>query len=367
MKIVIDARIRRASTGRPVDRLLEHLQKLDNENKYTVLLESDDDWKPTAKNFRAVPCRFKQFSMNPLNQLLFARQLNKLNADLVHFTLTGTQPLLYFGRQITMTHDLTMFKHVRKKRGMPRWLHWLRMKGYRLLVWSAHRRAEHIIVPTQYVRDAVAKLHLFTNRKITVAYEAGDPPLDIKAQKPENFTASPYLLYVGSAFPHKNLRRLVMAYEQIKLAHPTLKLILVGKQERFAKQLQRWVKKRGSKDVEFAGFVTDGELKWLYQNASLYVFPSLSEGFGLPGLEAMAHGCPVASSSATCLPEVYGDSAHYFDPEDVDDMAQKINEMLGKESLRKQLIEAGHKQVKKYSWERFTQQNLDVYKQVLGG
>ncbi len=98
----------------------------------------------------------------------------------------------------------------------------------------------------------------------------------------------------------------------------------------------------------------------------MYVFPSLSEGFGLPALEAMQHGAPVASSNATCLPEVYGDAAHYFDPLDVQDMVEKIQQIMDDSDLRKQLIKKGRHQAAKYSWQRMAEQTLEVYQSVLG-
>src|SRR5882672_12265482 len=104
--IVIDARIRRSSTGRPIDRLVEQLQDLDHANRYTILVQPDDDWHMRAGNFQTVPCPFAQFSFNPLDQIKFAWQLYRLRPDLVHFTMTQ-QPLLYFGNIVTMTHDLT--------------------------------------------------------------------------------------------------------------------------------------------------------------------------------------------------------------------------------------------------------------------
>lgn len=364
MHIVIDARIRRASTGRPVDRLLTYIQSIDKKNRYTVLLEPDDDWKPKSARFVTVPCRFKQFSFNPLQQILYTRQLYKLKPDLVHFTLTGQQPVFYFGTQITFTHDLTMLKYARRGR-LPRWLHWLRMRGYRFLLWQAHRKAKKILVPTAYVRDTVAKYHLFSSRKIVISSEAAEPPLDLREQPPatppENF-----LLYVGTAFPHKNLRRFIKSFELLKPNYPQLKLVLVGKNEQYYRRLKRWAKSQPFyEDLVFTGFVPDRELKWFYTHAQAYVFPSLSEGFGLPGLEAMAHGCPVISSDATCLPEVYGEAALYFDPYDVDDMAAKIGKALRQDGLRKKLIQEGHKQVRKYSWQRMAEQTLEVYSSVL--
>lgn len=365
MHIVIDARIRRASTGKPVDRLLEYLQQLDSTNKYTVLLEPDDGWRPKNRKFKTAICKYRQFSFNPLQQILYARQLYKLKPDLVHFTMTGQQPLFYFGKQITFTHDLTMFKFVRAGR-LPKWLHWLRMRGYRLLVWQSHRKAKKILVPTQYVRDAIAKFHLFTNRRLVITSEASEPPIPGPEKEPERVPED-FILYVGSAFPHKNLEKLIGAYELLKSENPSLKLVLVGKREYHYKQLRRWAKSKPFfDDIIFTGFVPEAELKWYYNHAKAYVFPSLSEGFGLPGLEAMVHGCPVVSSNATCLPEVYGPGAHYFNPKDIEDMAAKINEVLTKESLRRRLVENGYQQARKYSWRRMAEQTLAVYKEVLG-
>src|SRR5690606_34189845 len=106
-------------------------------------------------------------------------------------------------------------------------------------------------------------------------------------------------MYTGSAFPHKNLDRLITAFALLKERHPELQLVLVGKREYHSKKLGRWAKKQPYfDDIIFTGFIPDEELKWYYEHARAYVFPSLNEGFGLPGLEAMVHGCPVVSSNA---------------------------------------------------------------------
>jgi glycosyltransferase involved in cell wall biosynthesis len=362
--IVIDARIRQASTGKPVARLLDYLQEIDNEHRYTIILEKKDNWKPANKNFSFVYTRFGNFSFNPINQIAYARQIYKLKPDLVHFTLTPQQPVFYFGKQTTFTHDLTMLKFVRAGK-LPKWLHALRMKGYRFLLWSAHHRAKRVLVPTQYVADAVNKYHLFTNRKTTVTLEASEPPVPGKVKMPED-PPEKFIMYTGSAFPHKNLERLISAFCVLQEQHPDLKLVLVGKREYHSKQLQKWAKKQPCyEDIIFTGFVPDEELKWYYQNARAYVFPSLSEGFGLPGLEAMVHGCPVVSSDATCLPEVNGEGAHYFNPLDIQDMATKIDEVISSEPLRKKLIAKGYENAKRFSWKRMATQTLDVYNDIL--
>lgn len=361
--IVIDARIRKSSTGRYADRLLDHLQVIDSINRYTVLISPDDQWQPKAENFSTRVCPYQQFSFNPLEQIGFAWQLYRLRADLVHFTMTQ-QPLLYFGKIVTTTHDLTMFRFTKPK-DAPMLVFRLKILGYRLLFWAGHRKSKKIIVPTDFAAEDLIDYQPFTKDKIVRTYEASEPPLDSKAAKPKSVKA-PFILYVGTAFPHKNLEGLIDAFEQLKQDHPELSLVLAGKREYHSNKLEVSIADRDiASSVLFTGFVSDSELKWLYQNASAYVFPSFSEGFGLPGLEAMAHSCPLVSSNATCLPEVYGAVAHYFDPGDTTDMAQKIYEVITDEKLRGQLIKRGHKQVKKYSWRRMAEETLDVYMSVL--
>ncbi len=369
--IVIDARIRTASTGRPVERLLDHLQETDggkSDHKYTVILDRKDNWRATAKNFTSVRSRFSMFSFNPLNQLFYAKQLYSLKPDLTYFTMTPQSPLFFFGHQMTFTHDLTMFKFVRPGK-LPLFLHKIRMQGYRLLMWQAHRKAAHVITPTEFVSDEVSKRYLFVNRKISVAHEASEPPLPGKASEPEE-NPGEFIMYTGSAFPHKNLERFISAFCVLKEQHTNLKLVLVGKREKHSKDLERWAKANNPldcfDDIVFTGFIPDAELKWYYENAKAYVFPTLSEGFGLPSLEAMAHGCPTVISSVSCLPEVNGDASRYFDPLDVQDMAHKIDEVISKPALRKKLVEKGYVNIKRFSWRKFTNQHLSIFKQLLG-
>ena len=128
---------------------------------------------------------------------------------------------------------------------------------------------------------------------------------------------------------------------------------------------EAYVNEHSIKNVIFTDFISDEQLRWMYENTAVYCFPSLSEGFGLPGLEAMLHGAPVASSTATCLPETHGDAAHYFDPYDVEDIAHAIDDLLTDEKLRRQLIKKGKQHVKTFSWQRMAEQTLAVYNSVV--
>lgn len=361
--IVIDARNRRSSTGRYTDRLLEHLQTLDTDHRFTILLQPDDPWRSRAGNFTAVPAPYPQFSFNLLHDVRFAYQLRSLKPDLVHFTMTQ-QPLSYRGRIVTTTHDLTMLKFVRAgKTPMP--IFWLKRLGYRILFYVSHQKSQAIIVPTKYVAEKLASFYPFTKDRITVTYEASEPPVSEPAT-PLKGLKKPFIFHLGSPFPHKNVSRLIEAFEILQKDNPDLQLVLAGKKEFYFNELEEWARKRSSyKSIHFTGFIEDSELKWLYENTEAYVLPSLSEGFGLPGLEAMSHGCPLVSSNATCLPEVYGDAATYFDPLDIEDMANAVQRVISDKKLCKSLVKAGHKQIEKYSWHTMAQKTLRVYNQTL--
>lgn len=363
--IVIDARIRRSTTGRYTDRLLEHLQELDNFHRYTILVQPDDPWKPKAHNFTSLPCPYPQFSLSPLHQLKFAWQLYRLRPSLVHFTMTQ-QPLPYFGRIVTTTHDTTMYYFVRRG-STPLLLYRVKMWLYRFLVWFSHRKSKHIIVPTQKVADEFRERQPFTKKKLVVTYEASEPPLKVKSKRPEGVEGD-FLLYVGTAFPHKNLPKLIEALELLIKKQPQLKLVVTGNRtEKHMVELIAWAKQRPSfKNIILPGFVSEAELKWLYENCRAYVFASLSEGFGLPPLEAMAHGAPVVSSNASVMPEVYGDAAYYFDARNPEDMASKIEVVLSDKKLRADLIQKGYTQLQRYSWSKMAEETLIVYKEDLG-
>lgn len=362
--IVIDARIRQSSTGRYVDRLIEHLQKIDHENKYTVLVTPKDSWEPSAKNFSRLVSPYPQFSFNPLHQFGFAWQLYGLRPNLVHFPM-NQQPLLYFGPVITSTMDMTMLRFTRAGKHS-RIYHAIRMLAYRFLFWYSLKKSKRVITISEFVKQDVEEHYPFTKNLITVTYCASEPVLAGKA-KPLKGVGKPFIMHVGSPFPHKNLERLVDAFELIKTEQPDLQLVLAGKKEYFFDQLieKKISKSKHKNDVIVTGFIEDAELKWLYENASAYVLPSLSEGFGLPGLEAMAHGTPLASSNATCLPEVYGDAAAYFDPLDIQSIAVVVNEILTDSKLSNKLRTLGYKQVIRFSWKKMAKQTLEVYDQVL--
>jgi glycosyltransferase involved in cell wall biosynthesis len=172
----------------------------------------------------------------------------------------------------------------------------------------------------------------------------------------------PYLLYVGNPYPHKNLERLIKAFSFLQKENQDLFLVFVGKDDFFYRRLHQIAEKEKVANIVFAGQVSDGDLDILYKKAKLYVFPSLYEGFGIPPLEAMAKGVPVASSDHACMREVLGDSAFYFDAREEKNIADGIRKLLKDDKLQKELVRKGYLQIQKYSWKKMAEETLEIYK-----
>ncbi len=358
--IAIDARIINSSTGRYVERLLHYLQEVDTDNQYTVLVRQKDIsfWTPSAANFSVQVADFADYSL--AEQTKFKTFLDDLKPDLVHFCMPQ-QPVFYRGAHVTTMHDLTLLSTYNSDKN---WFifHAKQLIG-RFVFWRIAHTSQHILTPSDLTKQAYIKFANIPASKVTVTYEAADP-IDTPPQEyPTPFKR--FLLYVGQQSDYKNVRRLGDAHQQLLAAHPDLGLILVGKKNASALKNEQYFAKRGYKNIHFTGFVDDAQLAWLYSNCTSYVFPSLMEGFGLPGLEAMAYGAPVISSNATCLPEVYGDAARYFNPKSVDNMAEVINEVLHEATLRNELTARGYDQLQKYSWRTMAEQTHRVYMNAL--
>lgn len=360
MHIAIDARIINSSTGRYVERLVHYLQKIDTVNQYTILVPTKDlnFITLTNKNFSLKAADFANYSF--AEQLQFKTFLDEIDPDLVHFCMPQ-QPLLYAGVKVTTVHDLTLLKTYNSDKN---WLifHAKQLVG-RYLFKKIAKTNQHIIVPTTFVEKEYQEYSHIPRDKIAQIYEAADVFID--QLQPYEHPFKNYIMYVGQQSDYKNIKRLGEAHQKLLKDHPDLGLILVGRKNASSLANEAFFTENSYKNIHFTGFLEDSQRDWLFKNAKAYIFPSLTEGFGLPGLEAMGYGTPVVSSNATCLPEVYGDAAHYFDPFDTDDMARAINDVLTDETLRTSLIKKGYAQFKKYSWERMAKQTHAIYMDAL--
>lgn len=363
MHIAIDARIIDTSTGRYVERLLTNLEKIDTTNTYSVLLTSKDKdyWKPTNPNFHIVTADFPNYSFS--EQIGFYFLLRRIKPDLVHFCMPQ-QPLLYSGKRVTTVHDLTLVRF--ENIDMNPLAYKMRKYIFTQLLKNVIKRSDAIFTPTEYVRQDIIS---FTSKKyapkIHKTLEAWDPIAD-ELEPVKELKNKKFVFFVGNAFPYKNVHTIIDAFAELYKKEPDLYLAFAGKKDIFYEQAEQYARKKGVWERTYIlGYVSEGEKRWMFHNGAAYIIASLSEGFHIPGLEAMAENCPVLSSNATCLPEVYQTAALYFDPHNSHELADLIQAVLHNNKRRQQVVAAGKKRLMDFSWKRMATQTHRVYMDIL--
>lgn len=373
MKIAIDARLfgpQGTGIGKYTEKLIENLQKIDKKNTYFIILRKDNWYlfTPTSPNFEKVMVDAPFYSLK--EQALLPAALQKIKPDLAHFTNFNV-PLLYSGKFVVTIHDIITKEFSgfsTTTRSLPVYL--LKRAGLEITLRQTIKKASKIIVPSFFVKRKLAGDFPAAKKKIEVVHEGVESSLvtagkeDISLGKQKQILLKygikkPYVLYVGSYYPHKNIETLLQA---LKFVDEKYQLLLVGDRNIFVERTLKIARiLKVENRVIVSGFVTDDELPTLYKEASCFVFPSLSEGFGLPGLESMVFGCPVVASDISTFREIYGEGALYFNPKNPKDIAEKINTLVKNQKIRAKLIETGFEQIEKYSWEKMAKETLKIY------
>jgi len=374
LKIGIDARFygpRQKGLGRYVEKLIEQLEEIDNKNQYIVFLRKEnwDEYQPRNPNFKRALADYGWYGFK--EQIFLPIKIWQSKVDLIHFPHFNV-PLFCPAPFVVTIHDLILKRFPTKRAStLHPFFYQLKKIAYHLVINSAVKRAKRIIAVSNYTKKDILEYFKVNPEKIQVIYEGAPDPVIKSKEKPKGIS-KPYLLYVGNAYPHKNLEGLILAFAKIKNneqqtmnnENSGLQLVLVGEIDYFYKRLKKFIHNSSfliHDSITFTDFVSDKELAILYQNAVCYVFPSFCEGFGLPPLEAMAHNLPVISSSATCLPEILGQAAAYFNPENPEEIAGKIKQVLEDKRLQKKMISLGKERIKEYSWRKMAKEILRIY------
>lgn len=373
MKIGIDCRMYSSDftgIGRYVYELVENLFKIDQQNEYVLFFNEPEfsKYQTQSKCVKKVLANASHYSLK--EQTHFLKILKNENLDLMHFTHFNA-PIFYKKPSVVTIHDLTLHFYPGKKITSP-----LHRAGYYKVIKSAVKNAKKIITVSQNTKKDLQVLMKTPSQKIHVIYEGVNEkfkpltdrhPVEEVTKKYQ--LDKPYLLYTGVWRSHKNLPNLIKAFHILKTEYDfDGYLVITGRKDPVyeADVVGETQTLQLANDVIFTGLVKERELVPLYNGALMYVFPSLYEGFGLPPLEAMQCGIPVAVSNASCLPEVCGqNNAVFFNPNDPKDMAEKIFQVTSQKTLREQLIQNGLKRVKEFSWQKMAQETLQVYNDAL--
>ena len=297
-------------------------------------------------------------------QLLLPRLAARERVDLVH-SLASTAPLRGRFARVVTVHDLIYARFPEAHAG-------IRDRGMRVLVPGAARRSDRVIADSQSTSEDLVELLGLDPDRIDVvplglgAVRRAQPAPEAAVRERLQLGHRDVVLSLSAKRPHKNLRALIDALAQVdERVRPIL--VLPGYPTAHEAELREHAAARGlTGDVRFPAWVSAEELEGLWALARAFVFPSLYEGFGLPVLEAMARGVPVACSEASSLPEVAGDAALLFDPRSPAQIAAALTRLLTDASMRERLAERGRERVQQFSWERSARLTLDSYARALG-
>jgi glycosyltransferase involved in cell wall biosynthesis len=328
-------------------RLLIALASIDTVNEYIVFTnrETDADLVPRQANFhwepQAVDARFRPA------RILWEQVVLPFKAARLDVLLNPgfTAPVFAPCPSVTVFHDLQHARH-------PEHFRWFDLPFWRLLLWASARRARRLIAVSEATRTDLVRVYHLDPEQIDVVLHGVEPEFFAL----DRSSTEPFVLCVSTLHPHKNLDRLIRAYARRKR---DWRLVIAGMRGFFADSLEALIAEAGVQDsVRLTGWIPRPELLQLYAKAQAFVYPSTFEGFGLPVLEAMAAGIPVACSDIPPLREVAGDAALFFDPLSEDAIEEALDRVAADDELRAKLAAAGPERARGFTWERAARETL---------
>jgi len=331
--------------------LIAALARIDQTNEYFVFtnLETGADLVPRQRNFQwkpqAVHARFRPGRI-VWEQTVLPLEASRYGLD-VMFNPGFTAPLFAPGICVTVFHDLQHKRH-------PEHFRWFDLPFWRLLLWASAHRSRRLIAVSESTRADLLRFYRIEPERITVIPHGVDPALF----NLDRTGFGPYVLCVSTLHPHKNLDRLIRGYA---LKQRDYRLVIVGLRGFYTRVLEELIADLGvDASVELTGWIPKDTLYLLYKRAQAFIYPSTFEGFGMPVLEAMAVGIPVACSDIPPLREVGGDAVSYFDPLDDDTIAAALERIIADAPLRERLAKAGPERARGFTWEAAAMKTLEA-------
>lgn len=370
-KIGIDARMlgfAQTGIGNYIRHLIAGIFEHDKKHNYAIFLlpEEYDNLKVPSDRIKKVMVKSRWYGWK--EQFEFPLEIYRQNLDLMHFTHFNS-PILHFGKSIVTIHDITPFFFPgHKMKSLARKI------GFRAVFYSSVIKASKVIAVSENTKNDIMKHFGIGKDKIEVIYEGVDGQFShiqdvqkINALKGKYSLKKPFIFYTGVWRNHKNLVGLIKAFSILKKRYGLeYDLVLGGNEDPYYPEVRSaWEKLGVSENIKRVGFIPQAELPLFYNAADLFVIPSFYEGFGLIGLEAFASGAPVVSSKRTSLPEILGNAALYFNPDDPEEMARTMKLVLEDKKLYNDLIARGKERVKLFSWEKMAKETLEIYETIL--
>lgn len=371
LRIGIDARLwNETGVGRYIRNLVQNLAEIDTHNHYILFLCEKEfhSLGLPGKNFEKRLADFRWHSLE--EQYRFPHILAVEKLDLIHFPYFSF-PFFYRGKFILTIHDLILHHFPTGKAStLPLFYYKAKLLAYKFLLASGVKRAKSVLTVSQATKREITNIFHVPEEKIAVTYEGVDrtiQPSLFKKIHSESVFREKYFLYVGNAYPHKNLERMldgfVLFRERIT---ENIRLLLVGREDYFYKRLEKKIKEMGlTESVSVRHHIEDSELGDLYARALGLIVPSLMEGFGLPALEAMSRDCLVLASDIPVMREVCKDAAVYFDPYDESSIADALTEVYDCPNDFAGYKKAGRRRIRDFSWKAMAEETLKVYKEVV--
>lgn len=367
MKIGLDLRMLGGGSGisRYISELSREILAQDKQNKYVLFFKNTDESVPYRNyNQKIVITGIPHYSFS--EQLQLSIILERENLDLMHFPHFNV-PLFYRKPYVVTIHDLIHTKQPGRKKS-----HLFHRLAYNLIMGNAIKTSGKIIAVSESTKKEILEYFKVDNSKIQVVYEGASEKYRVvdkdiaQAHVKDKFCLTkPYILYVGVWRRYKNIPMLAKAFDSLRDSGLDYQLALAGEPDSYYPEIEAEVMGiKHKEDIRKLGKVSDEDLNFLYNGASLFVLPSLSEGFGLTALEAGACGVPVACSDIPTLREVMGQGAEYFDPYNLENMVDVIRKILKDPNRQEELANLALGRAKHFSWQKAGEETIKVYQNI---